>query len=83
MEGTDMKIHTIWGQRIDDGSIPELIDSWDEYTIEENEDGYHDAVSAAKARKEFIEVRVVILNVPSKAVLDTFKVPAVDAKVEG
>jgi len=76
-----MKIHTIWGSR-PDSEIPELLDSWDEYTIEENESGYAEAVKKAGTRTEFSAIRIVILNVPTKAVLAAFAAPVIDAEAE-
>jgi hypothetical protein len=77
-----MKIRTIWGQRADDGMMPELIDAWDEYTEEENPEDFDEALEKAKARTEFVDIRIIVMVVPDRTILDAFKVPVVAVTVE-
>jgi hypothetical protein len=44
-------IFTIWGWR-DDEDGPELLDAWDEYAVDQNFDGYRQAVNEAAEKND-------------------------------
>jgi len=65
-----MKLHTIWVQD-DPSEGPWLYDTWDEQALDENFGGWENKVEAAK--KEHLSYRIVIIEVPAKPIVDSFK----------
>ena len=84
-----MRINLIVGQypqQYDGQYMPNVLDAWDEYTMEDNYQGFLEAVGKYEgwvAKGDLEAVRVLAVNVPDEAVLDLFKVPVVDAVVVG
>lgn len=63
-----MKLHILFGQRKQryDGEYgPEVLDCWDEYSINENPDGYETAMAGAMAAQasEMSAMRVIVVEV--------------------
>lgn len=71
-----MKIYTLWADSGDETSMPWMVSSYDEYTADEH-GGTPDWFE--KELKEHPRGRVLILEVPDRAVLDLFKAPTVKA----
>jgi hypothetical protein len=65
-----------------DSDVPDLLDCWDEASIEENVEGYQEKLASFQANPGFTAVREVILNVPFKSIQAAFKVVVVEATVE-
>lgn len=68
-----MKLHVIFGQREEryEGQYaPESLDCWDEYSVEENPDGFEEAIKKHRDSKEFVRVEVVKINVNGKQIRD-------------
>lgn len=95
-----MRIYTLWGVRpekegqlygphLSAASSQELLMAWDEYAVDENPDGFENAMAAAVEAnggvgpgKGLETVRVIILTVPDSAIHKAFEVPEVEASVE-
>jgi hypothetical protein len=68
-----MKINALFVTRKGDTDVPELVDAWDEYTIDENPDGYTDAIAKWRGYLNDGDVdafTVVTLRVSAQAVLN-------------
>lgn len=70
------RVHMIWRRTPD---YIELVDAWDEGSIEENPDGWQAAVR--KAEVDYSDVRVQVVRVPGVEKL--FHVPEVSGEVDG
>lgn len=80
-----MKIHLIVGQRVEtyDGEYaPEVLDAWDENTLDENRDGFREAFAKHEGDKGLAMVRELIVDVMDADIERLFKVPVVKAKTE-
>lgn len=70
-----MKLHVIFGQRIgryEGQYAPEVIDCWDEYMVDENPEGFQQAIHNAQAK------------VPNDRIVDEFScVRVIDIKIDG
>ena len=76
-----MKLHIIMGRR-PESDVPEALDCWDEYTIDENPDGFEEAIRTHKAKSDFAAVSVVIVSISTKAVMAILDPPnELDGKV--
>lgn len=74
-----MRLHLIVGyyKGADrDREMPNVIDAWDEYCVDGNEQGFEDAIK--KAKEDCEDVRLLDLNIPEKAVTSLFDVPVVE-----
>jgi hypothetical protein len=64
---------------------PNVADAWDEYTLEDNYEGFEKAVAEHEARRgvdyERDGVKVLDVEVPTSAVEALFEVPTVKAQV--
>lgn len=61
-----MKLHIIFGQRHEtyDGEYaPEVLDCWDESSLDENHEGFEASLEAAEGNKDFRAVRVVVVKI--------------------
>lgn len=86
-----MKIYTLWAQRTENYEgeyAPELLVAWDECCMDENGEGYTEAVKKAiedngglGPGKGLSAVREIILKVPNSAIEAAFAVPEIEAKV--
>lgn len=84
-----MKIRLIIAQykeRYPGEYMPNVVDAWDEYVLEDNWEGYQESLAKHKAREDsdYEAVRELIVTVPDEAILKLFKddVPVVAAKVQ-
>lgn len=72
----EISVRTIWvTRRSEPGSTPELICAWDERSIEENYDGFQEAVTRAIGRigDDLLDVRTVDLMVSERTVWGAFE----------
>lgn len=89
-----MKIRLIvvqYPQRYEGELMPNIVDAWDEYVLEDNYVGFEEALQRHQAmagpstdsNRAYDAVSVLDVEIPDKAVLDLFKesIPTVQAKV--
>jgi hypothetical protein len=74
-----MKIHTIWATE-NNPAEAWIIDAWDEYSIDNNKEGWDESLK--RARHEYPHVRVIVLSVGGAAIMAAFDPPVVSASVE-
>ena len=77
-----MIVKSLWIRRKYDPSVPELLTAWDEYSIEENPDGFEADVEQAldKIGSDLMSYRVIDLVVYTPAILNAFEPVQVAAK---
>jgi hypothetical protein len=75
-----MKIHTIWATE-NNPAEAWIVDAWDEYSIDNNKEGWDESLK--RARHEYPHVRVVVLSVGDAAIQRAFSPSEVSASVEG
>lgn len=75
-----MLLHAIFGIR-KHGESPELLDCWDDCALDENGEGFDAKLAALNASGEFMAVRVIVLDAPSRAIKDAFTNAVVKVKV--
>lgn len=83
-----MELHILFGQRKESypGEYgPEVLVCWDEFCIDENPEGFHEAVE--KARKEyessFTSMRVVVVKVDGSKIKQLLnETPAVNGEIQ-
>jgi hypothetical protein len=84
-----MKIHVLFGQRrerYEGEHAPEILCAWDEWSIEENPDGFSEAVELARKEvgEEMVATRVIILDVDGDKIRKMLVgVPRVAAEILG
>ena len=76
-----MQLYTIFGMRVE-SNVPDLLDCWDEASIDGNLEGYQEKLASFQANPDFTAIREVTLNVPFKPIKAAFKVVVVEATVE-
>lgn len=60
--------------------MPNIVDAWDEYVMDDNPEGFNDALKkheALVASGDYEAVRVLDVEVPDSAVLGLFQIPTV------
>lgn len=82
-----MKIHMIvvqYNQRYPGEYMPNVVDVWDEYTMDENPDGYLESLRKHEAMvpKDYEAVRELIVHVPDDAITSLFDIPETIGRVE-
>lgn len=77
-----MKVYMIWAVEPDNvlDDPPFLVDTWDEYSVGANEEGWHEAVEKAFTDYGGANVRVMTASFPFSAVRKLWEVPNVAAK---
>ena len=75
-----MQITTIWAAHDNKWDQAWLVEAWDEYSIENNHEGW--AAALKKAEDSYDEIKVVKLNVSEKTLEKAFEIPCIDAVVE-
>jgi hypothetical protein len=82
-----MRINLIiaqYAQSYDGQYMPNVIDAWDEFTLEDNQEGYNEALAKAQQRVldgDYEAVRELAVIVPDEAVTGLFKTPRTRATV--
>jgi hypothetical protein len=79
-------VRMLWGQRVvtyDGEYAPELLLAWDEYTLDDNWDGWVEArdASIAELGSELAAHREIIVEVDDDAIDALFAVPTVTARM--
>ena len=74
-----MQIKTIWAAHDNEWNEAWLVEAWDEYSIDNNFDGWSKALE--KAKKENDEIKVVVINVSWSKLEKAFKTPEISATV--
>ena len=75
-----MKIYLIVVQAPTRGDSPWVWGAWDEWTIDENPDGYQEAINEARARNPSEEVRTACVEVPDGFLQQVFEPLSVKGK---
>lgn len=59
--------------------MPNVIEAWDEYMLDDNYEGWKAALDAAQAKvgDDYEAVRVMIVEVPDQAVVNLFEPPRI------
>lgn len=81
-----MQIYSVWITRKGMSDVtPELIEAWDEFSIEENYDGWATAYEEAVASigSDLDQARVIALDVSQAGILAAFSAADVTAEVSG
>lgn len=75
-----MKIFTVWATRPNSLDEPELVCAWDEYSADNNSDGFErDWKSALEAMGDDLHAhRHITLEIPASAVSKAFEVPVIE-----
>lgn len=76
-----MQMYAIFGT-LKGEEEPLLLDCWDDVSVEMNAEGFEEKIKHFQGRQEYGAVRVVILNVPFKAIQAAFRAPVVEATVK-
>lgn len=63
------------------GDSPWIVDAWDEYSIEENEQGFAGAISKAEAKYGAGSIRVIQVQVPDDTLVKAFEYIKVEGSV--
>jgi hypothetical protein len=76
-------ISTLWITRKGEDRLPELVEAWDEGSIDENYEGWVEACKKALAAigDDLVEQRVLDINIPYGKLLDAFNAPVVEGEV--
>ena len=74
-----MKLYTIWVSTDGDWEGAWLFDAWDEYSRDNNDTGWSDALD--KAEKQGGEMRIIAVNVDSGDLEKQFSIPNVKGEV--
>ena len=74
-----VRISTIWASHSNSWEEAWLVAAWDEYSRENNEDGWAEALS--KARLEHGDVKVIDITASDSALQAAFYAPVVEGKV--
>lgn len=74
-----MIIRTLWIVRKHEDCLPELVEAWDEFSIDENYEGWVEACKAAVTSigDDLAEERVLDISIPYDKLLDAFTAPVV------
>lgn len=72
-------LFTIWAREAGAPEAPWCVDAWDEFSIDENYDGWVEALDKAKGSNE--EVRVVKIRIRHEDVIAAFDVASVEGEV--
>lgn len=72
-----MKLHTIWCYYPD--SAIECLDAWDEYTADDNYEGFEKKLEElrAKVSPEGGRIHVIDVDLPDKELMDAFVTPEI------
>jgi hypothetical protein len=73
-----MKLYTILVRNSMDETAW-VITAWDEYSVDENNEGWQQAI--ADARENYFEMRISVVNVPNDFLEKPFMTPEVDGEV--
>jgi hypothetical protein len=78
-----MQIRTLWITRKDFSNSPELVEAWDENSVDNWYEGWAAACDKAleSIGDDLEEHRYITLNVPAKALREAFFPPSVDVEV--
>lgn len=65
-------------------SMPNVVDAWDEYTLDDNYEGYEAALKHHQDQvgTTYEAVRVAVIQVPDQAILDLFEPPTLPASLQ-
>jgi hypothetical protein len=62
--------------------MPNVVDAWDEYTLEDNWRGFEEALAKAKANDAYEEVKTAIVSIPANDILSLFDTPRIKGEVK-
>ncbi len=77
-----MDLHLICARFDEDGAGDEILDAWDEWTLDGNEDGFEEKVQALKIEYPKADIRVAIVEVPDEFFSKVFRPIRVKGKPE-
>jgi hypothetical protein len=77
-----IEIRTLWGWR-HGTDFPELMVAWDEFSVDENHDGFVKACEQAKREwgSDLREHRLIEIRVPEAAIVEAFRPPKVEGTI--
>jgi hypothetical protein len=74
-----MQISAIFGIFTEEfDETPTLMEAWDEYSIDENLEGWEEAIKKARANAR--EIRIINWDIPVNEVLKTFRPTQIEIK---
>lgn len=78
-----MIVHTVWGVRKDSPDEPELMTAWDEYSVDNNPEGFREDVQKHLDSwgDDLLEHRQIEILVPESSIRSAFQPQRVHAKV--
>lgn len=77
-----MDLHLICARFYEDGEGDEILDAWDEWTLDGNEEGFEEKVQALRIEYPKADIRVAIVEVPDKFFSNVFKPTRTKGKSE-
>lgn len=78
-----MKLYVIFGQRHESYEGEYAPEVWDEYSVDENPEGYETALEAAEGNDNFRAVRAIVVNVDEGKIARLLRdLPELDGEVE-
>ncbi len=81
--GDIMDIHLICARFAEDGAGDEILEAWDEWTLDGNEDEFEEKVQALRIEYPKADVRVAVVEVPDNFFSQVFRLVRVKGKPEG
>ncbi len=75
-----MDLHLICARFAEDGEGDEILDAWDEWTLDGNEDGFEEKLQALRVEYPKGDIRVAIVEVPDDFFSNIFKPTRVKGK---
>lgn len=77
-----MKLLTIWRYYPD--SAIECLDAWDEYTADDNYEGFEKKLEELRAQvsPEGGRIQIIEVNLPDKELMDAFVTPEINGSIE-
>lgn len=79
-----MEIYTVWGVRKVSPEEPELVTAWDEYSVDNNPEGYDEDVRRGLASwgDDLLTFRAIRISIPDSAVQAAFGSTMIEGSVE-
>lgn len=81
-----MQVRLLFGQRKEQYPgeyAPELMEAWDEYTLDDNWEGWEEAKAAAIASwgDDLVAAREIVINIADDAIDSVFLTPTIEAEI--
>lgn len=76
-----MKIYCIFVKYKGEDDIS-IADAWDEFNVDDNEDGYREAVDKQKKKRDVVEVREIAITVDEAKIRKAFEPTGLKGKIK-